>query len=65
MSTTNPGAQGARPRLVAKSNTGHQVGSKPIGNNYKESGPDPLQVWNKNRGAYTRTLAHAFADGLP
>ena len=44
------GSQGARPRLVAKSSTGHQLGSKPVGNKYKESGPDPLQVWNKNRG---------------
>ena len=50
MPTTNPGAQGARPRLVAKTNTGQQLGSKPLGHNHKASGPDPLQVWNKNRG---------------
>ena len=58
-STTNtagtPVQAATRPRLVAKSVSGHRaitprsisIGSK----NGKESGPDPMQVWNKNRGS--------------
>ena len=42
-----------RPRLVAKSASGHQASApKSAGSGFKNggSGPDPMQVWNKNRG---------------
>lgn len=42
-----------RPRLVAKSASGHQASApKSAGPGFKNgaSGPDPMQVWNKNRG---------------
>lgn len=50
-SSTTSLAQGSRPRLVAKSTSGLSNSAK----NAKSSGrngaiPDPMQVWNKNRG---------------
>ncbi|KAI4178765.1 MAG: hypothetical protein L6R41_008220, partial [Letrouitia leprolyta] len=54
-----------RPRLVAKSASGHQASTpKNAGSKYKNggtSGPDPLQVWNRNRAAPTTTPKH-FTD---
>ena len=49
------GPQGlARPRLVAKSASGQRAStpkSASLGNKTdKHSGPDPNQVWNRNRG---------------
>ena len=49
--TTTPIAP--RPRLVAKAASGHQASApKASGSGHKNggSGPDPMQVWNKNRG---------------
>ncbi|KAL8826661.1 MAG: hypothetical protein Q9191_003660 [Dirinaria sp. TL-2023a] len=43
-----------RPRLVAKTASGHQASApKASGPGHKNggSGPDPMQVWNKNRAA--------------
>ncbi|KAL9601057.1 MAG: hypothetical protein Q9219_002766 [cf. Caloplaca sp. 3 TL-2023] len=54
-----------RPRLVAKSASGHQASTpKHPGSNYKNggaSGPDPLQVWNRNRAAPPSAPKH-FTD---
>ena len=43
--------QGSRPRLVAKSTSGlRDTGSKSFKSGGKNNaGPDPMQVWNKNR----------------
>ena len=44
----------ARPRLVAKSASGHRSTTPKALNmankNGRNSGPDPNQVWNRNRG---------------
>ena len=51
VTTTAPPAP--RPRLVAKSASGHQASTpKASGSGFRNggSGPDPMQVWNKNRG---------------
>ena len=48
------GPQGPRPRLVAKSASGQRASAPKamsLGNKTdKQSGPDPNQVWNRNRG---------------
>ena len=43
----------ARPRLVAKTASGQRAStpkSSNLGNNSDKNGPDPNQVWNRNRG---------------
>ncbi|KAL8944331.1 MAG: hypothetical protein Q9216_000516 [Gyalolechia sp. 2 TL-2023] len=54
-----------RPRLVAKTASGHQASTpKNTGPNFKNggaSGPDPLQVWNRNRAAPPTAPKH-FTD---
>jgi len=51
--TTTTAPPAPRPRLVAKSASGQQASApKASGSGYKNGGkgPDPMQVWNKNRG---------------
>ncbi|KAL8769948.1 MAG: hypothetical protein Q9209_004195 [Squamulea sp. 1 TL-2023] len=54
-----------RPRLVAKPASGHQAtASRPQHSGFKNggtSGPDPLQVWNRNRAAPPTAPKH-FTD---
>ncbi|KAL9026738.1 MAG: hypothetical protein Q9196_004639 [Gyalolechia fulgens] len=54
-----------RPRLVAKPASGHQASTPknagPNFNNGGVSGPDPLQVWNRNRAAPPTAPKH-FTD---
>ncbi|KAL8728177.1 MAG: hypothetical protein Q9166_005571 [cf. Caloplaca sp. 2 TL-2023] len=54
-----------RPRLVAKPASGHQATtSRPPGSSYRNGGgqgPDPLQVWNRNRAAPPSAPKH-FTD---
>ena len=45
-STTPSLSQAGRPRLIAKTASALQSKSKP----YQSANPDPMQVWNKNRG---------------
>lgn len=53
-SPVNNASSVPRPRLVAKTASGHQASTPQFaGSKYKNgggSGPDPLQVWNRNRG---------------
>ena len=49
----NPLPPALRPRLVAKTASGNKVSTpKPshFGSKHGASGPDPMQVWNRNRG---------------
>ena len=48
-SSTSSLPQGGRPRLVAKTASSLQQKAKA----FKPVAPDPMQVWNKNRGTYT------------
>lgn len=51
--TTTTAPPAPRARLVAKSASGQQASvPKASGTGYKNGGkgPDPMQVWNKNRG---------------
>lgn len=51
--TTMTAPPAPRPRLVAKSASGHQASApKSANSGFRNggSGPDPMQVWNKNRG---------------
>ena len=51
-----------RPRLVAKTTKALQSKSKP----YQSATPDPMQVWNKNRGRFRAvTGPSTYANQLP
>ena len=52
-SSTSSLPLGGRPRLVAKTVSSSQQKAKA----FKPAAPDPMQVWNKNRGTYTTCWA--------
>lgn len=57
-----------RPRLVAKTASGHQAtASRPPGSTFRNgggSGPDASQVWNRNRGNNFERAANSPVDEL-
>ncbi|KAH8696100.1 hypothetical protein BGW36DRAFT_297832 [Talaromyces proteolyticus] len=56
----------SRPRLVAKTTSGLGLTSKPTASGLKvtSSGPDPSQVWNKNRPAQPPPTKHLTDEEL-